>query len=97
MKEKISKIVREAIEELNEDFLEDEKIVYEKDRKLFGVENGIDSLSFTRLITDVEDRIYDEFDKEVYLVAASVYEKKYNPFKTIGIFEEYIEEVISQA
>ena len=95
MQEKIKKIVMAAIEEMNDDMEAGEKISYASDSILFGKGAGVDSFSFVNLISNIEDQIYEVFDKEVYLVTPSVYEKDYNPFETIGDLEKYIEEVIT--
>ncbi len=97
MEEKIRNILMEAINEINEDMDENEKIVYALDSVLFGKGAGMDSFSFVNLISNIEDRIYDEFDKEVYLVTPDVYEKDYNPFETVAALEKYIAEVMAEA
>lgn len=94
MEEKIEKIVKKAIEDVNEDA--DEKLEYAKTTSLFGKSDGIDSFSFVTLISSIEEQILEEFNKEVYLVSEQVYEKKYNPFATIGSLEEYILEKIQE-
>lgn len=94
MEEKIEKIVKKAIEDVNEDA--DEKLEYAKTTSLFGKSDGIDSFSFVTLISSIEEQILEEFNKEVYLVSERVYEKKYNPFATIGSLEEYILEKIQE-
>ena len=94
MEEKIEKIVEKAIEDVNEDA--DEKLEYAKTTSLFGKSDGIDSFSFVTLISSIEEQILEEFNKEVYLVSEQVYEKKYNPFATIGSLEEYILEKIQE-
>lgn len=97
MKEKISNIVCSAISEMNEDLEDGEKIVYAKDSALFGKGEGVDSFSFVSLVSNIEDRIYDEFEKEVFLVTPEVYDREDNPFETIGALECYIAEVIAEA
>ena len=95
MEEKIRNIVKSAINEMKEDLEDNEKIVYAEDSALFGKGEGVDSFSFVTLVSYIEDQIYNEFDKEVYLVTPETYEMKYNPFETIGALEKYIAEVIA--
>lgn len=90
MEEKIKKIVQMALEEVNEDA--DEVIEYGENAALFGKGEGMDSFSFVTLISNIEEQIQEQFGKEVYLVSDQVYEKKYNPFATIGSLEKYIAE-----
>ena len=92
MQDKIVTIVQTAINEVNEDA--DEKLEYAKDTALFGKNGGIDS--FVTLISSIEEQIQEQFDKEIYLVSEQVYEKKYNPFATIGSLEEYILEKLQE-
>ena len=91
MQDKIVTIVQTAINEVNE-----EKLEYAKDTALFGKNGGIDSFSFVTLISSIEEQIQEQFDKEIYLVSEQVYEKKYNPFATIGSLEEYILEKLQE-
>ena len=93
MQDKIVTIVQTAINEVNEDA--DEKLEY-ADTALFGKNGGIDSFSFVTLISSIEEQIQEQFDKEIYLVSEQVYEKKYNPFATIGSLEEYILEKLQE-
>lgn len=56
----------------------------------------MDSFSFVTLISNIEDRILDEFDKEIYLVNDTILTGKENPFATIGSLEKYIEAVLKE-
>lgn len=94
MEEKIKKIVQMALEEVNEDA--DEVIEYGENAALFGKGEGMDSFSFVTLISNIEEQIQEQFGKEVYLVSDQVYEKKYNPFATIGTLEKYIAEQVQE-
>lgn len=94
MEEKIKKIVQMALEEVNEDA--DEVIEYGENAALFGKGEGMDSFSFVTLIFNIEEQIQEQFGKEVYLVSDQVYEKKYNPFATIGSLEKYIAEQVQE-
>ena len=94
MEEKIKKIVQMALEEVNEDA--DEVIEYGENTALFGKGEGMDSFSFVTLISNIEEQIQEQFGKEVYLVSDQVYEKKYNPFATIGSMEKYIAEQVQE-
>ena len=94
MEEKIKKIVQMALEGVNEDA--DEVIEYGENAALFGKGEGMDSFSFVTLISNIEEQIQEQFGKEVYLVSDQVYEKKYNPFATIGSLEKYIAEQVQE-
>ena len=94
MEEKIKKIVQMALEEVNEDA--DEVIEYGENTALFGKGEAMDSFSFVTLISNIEEQIQEQFGKEVYLVSDQVYEKKYNPFATIGSLEKYIAEQVQE-
>lgn len=94
MEEKIKKIVQMALEEVNEDA--DEVIEYGENAALFGKGEGMNSFSFVTLISNIEEQIQEQFGKEVYLVSDQVYEKKYNPFATIGSLEKYIAEQVQE-
>lgn len=95
MQEKIREIVREAIDEMNEDLEDAEQIIYAEESNLFG-KGGVDSFSFVTLISNIEDRILDEFNKEIYLVKDTALTGKENPFATVGSLEKYIETVLEE-
>ena len=67
LKEKIEKLIVEAVLELNKDIKKSELHSPNKETKLYGGNATLDSLSLVGLIVDVEERISDEGLIELHL------------------------------
>ena len=97
MKEQIANILKEAIEELNEQLDEDEKVIYGDETRFIGSQACIDSITFVTFITIIEELIEDKLDKTVHLVNEKAFSSKRSPFYSIATITEYIEELIKEA
>lgn len=96
MKEKIEGIVKAALEELNEQLGDDEKIIYGADVKLIGSGAAMDSMTFVTFVTIIEEFIEDELDKSIEIVSDKAFARGTSPFHTIAAMEEFIDELIGE-
>jgi hypothetical protein len=94
MEKRISEIVKDAIEELNEQL--DEKISYDKGLCLIGNESVIDSMSFVTLMTIIEEIIQDELDMDVEIVSDRAFSSERSPFRTIETLEGYLLDLVTE-
>lgn len=97
MKEQIKNILKEAIEELNEQLDDDEKIEYSDSTRFIGSQASISSISFVTLVSIIEELIEDKLDKTIHLVNEKAFSSKRSPFYSIETMTEYIEELIKEA
>ena len=67
MEARIEKIIIETLKELNEE-LENEAFLNPNSKtKLYGANGAMDSLALVSFIADLEDKISDEFEKDIIL------------------------------
>lgn len=94
MKDKIEKIIIETLIELNEE-LENESFENPSSKtKLYGANGGLDSLALVSFITDLEEKISDEFDKEIVLADEKAMSAKTSPFRNIESLTLYINSLL---
>ena len=93
---KVDSIVIEAVIELNEE-LECEELESPTNKtKLFGGNGALNSLALVSLISDLEDRISEEFDKDIVLADEKAMSQRASPFRTVAVLTDYIEKLLSE-
>ena len=94
MQEKIEKIIIDTLKELNEE-LENENLNNPtSETKLYGGSGALDSLALVSLITDLEERISDEFEKDIILADEKAMSAKTSPFRNIESLTSYIKSLL---
>ncbi len=96
MKDKIKNIIINAIDELNEQLNDNEKVEYSEDLSLVGENACLDSISLVTLIAIIEELLEDEFDKSVSIVSRSTFSHERSPFLSMTALVDFIEELISK-
>ncbi|MEA2019627.1 MAG: hypothetical protein U9N59_14395 [Campylobacterota bacterium] len=97
MQEKIEKAIVEALEELNEE-LENENLNNPtSETKLYGGSGALDSLALVSFITDLEERISDEFDKDIILADEKAMSQRTSPFRNVESLTSYIQKLLKEA
>lgn len=95
MKEKIKKLIKESLDEIkdtnNLDFEVSEATV------LLGENSVMDSFDFVSFVATLEEKLSDEFGKEITLVSEKAFSKKYSPFKNIDRITDYVIELLNEA
>lgn len=94
MKNKVENIVRQAVEELNEQ--RENKLNFTNETYLIGHQAEIDSMEFVTLISIVEDLINDEFGKDIRIVSDKAFSMEHSPFRSIGTLTAFIEELLTE-
>lgn len=88
-------IIQSSIDVLYQSGLLADKIVISETTPLFGTGSGIDSMGFVSLVTDIEDRINEVSDQDVYIVLADLQDLfPDEPILTVGMFEKYLNTLI---
>jgi acyl carrier protein len=94
MQDKIEKIIIETLVELNEE-LENESFENPDSKtKLYGANGGLDSLALVSFITDLEEKISDEFEKEIILADEKAMSAKTSPFRNVESLTLYINSLL---
>lgn len=88
--DKIRNIIIEAINELNEQMNEKDRIEITDTLVLMGNGSTIDSLDFVSLMVSIEDKIFNEYNKSITTVSEKAFSNKYNPFGSIDKLSSFI-------
>lgn len=96
MQQKIEKIIIEVLEELNEELENENLNSPTKATKLYGGSGALDSLALVSVITDLEERISDEFEKDIVLADEKAMSQKTSPFRTVESLTNYIYNLIEE-
>jgi acyl carrier protein len=96
MKQKIEEMIIDVLQGNNDD-IESEALEHPtEDTKLFGEDGALDSLALVSVITDLEDEIYDKFDKHITLADEKTMSRRSSPFSTVKSLRDYIHALISE-
>lgn len=96
MKKKIEEIIINTLNELNEE-LENEALINPSTKtKLYGSSAGLDSLALVSFITDIEEKISENFDKEIVLADEKAMSAKTSPFRNVETLTLYIEKLLEE-
>ncbi|MDY0238318.1 MAG: hypothetical protein RBS42_05640 [Campylobacterales bacterium] len=93
---KIEKIVIDILKEFNEE-LENEALNNPTSKtKLYGTNGTLDSLALVSFITDLEESISDEFDKEIVLADEKAMSATTSPFRNVESLTNYITKLLEE-
>ena len=96
MQTKIENLIIESLKELNEE-LENEALDNPvSETKLYGIDGALDSLALVTLITDLEEKISDEFDKEITLADEKAMSQRNSPFRSVESLTNYISKLLEE-
>lgn len=96
MSDKIYSIVTDTIKEFNEDLENKIDLSDGKETELFGGRSALDSLELVNLIVAIEEKVSDEFNKNITITSEKAMSRHVSPFKTVGTLSGYIEELLSE-
>ena len=95
MKPKIENLIIESLKELNEELENKALNSPTKDTKLYG--NGcLDSLALVTLVTDLEEKISDEFGKDITLADEKAMSQRNSPFRSVESLANYITKLLEE-
>jgi len=97
MRQKVVGLICEALEELNEERGEDEKIPMNEETVLFGAGSEIDSLELVSVIVDVETAVSTDFGHYICLTDDRAMSREPTPFTVVGALSDYIVELLEEA
>ncbi len=87
-------ILYAAIDELNEQLDESERVEKALSSPILGSEGGLDSLSVVNLVVAIEQEIQDQTGKSVVLVDEQAMEADAHPFRNVEALAAHIERLI---
>ena len=95
MKQKIEEIIIGVLQDINDDIESELLENPTKETKLFGEDGELNSLELVSMITDLEEEIQDEFEKDITLADEKAMSQRKSPFGTVESLTEYIEILIN--
>ncbi len=96
MKDQIREILKESVDELNEQLDDEKKILFSEDVRLIGKKSLLDSMDFVTLITIIEERISDQMDRDIRIVSDKAFSMERSPFYSIGTLIDYVTELVGE-
>ena len=96
MIKKIKNKIIEALNELNEELENENLNNITKETKLYGGSGALDSLALVSLITDLEERISDEFEKDIILADEKAMSQRTSPFRSVETLTNYIQKLLEE-
>lgn len=96
MSKSVQTIIIECLQELNEELENPSLENMTSQTKIFGGSGALDSLALVSFITDVEEKISDEFDKEIVLADEKAMSAKTSPFRSVESLTAYIENLLAK-
>ena len=90
MRDKVLNIIKEALEELNEELEYESLNKITENTAVFSGAEGIDSLTLVLLVSTLESEIANELDVPVTLADEKVMSERNTPYKTVGTVADFI-------
>lgn len=97
MRERVVKVLKDTIADLNASWANPGLATVEEDTRLFGPGGTLDSLSLVSLIAEAEARIYDEFGANVVLADERAMSAKVSPFRSLRALASHVEKLVQEA
>jgi acyl carrier protein len=94
MRDSVTKIVKNSIEELNQFRSSGDEILFSEDMVLFGAASTIDSLDLVSIITEVEEHLIDELNFELSLTDDRALAREPSPYDSVRSIVDYIIELM---
>ena len=97
MKQKITEIIYSCLVDVNHGIGSSELEHPTPETRLYGAKSALDSIGLVTLIADVEEKIGEEFGKDIILADERAMSQTRSPFGRVGTLVDYIEELLKQS
>jgi acyl carrier protein len=92
----INEIIFRAIDEINLQSEEGNKIERKAETSLYGKNSRLDSLGLVNLIVEVEQKFHDELGESIDLTDEKALSQNSSPFLTVKTLSEYISVLLKE-
>lgn len=92
----VDALIFKALEALNAEREESEKIPISTQTPLFGVDSELDSLSFVSLISDVETSLGIDHGLNMSLADDRALSRVESPYETVATLRDYVMELVQE-
>jgi len=96
MQNKIETIIVDSLIELNDELENSQLESPTKETKLYGGNGVLDSLALVSFITDLEERISDEFNEDIVLADEKAMSQRTSPFRNVAALTIYIQKLLEE-
>lgn len=97
MLEKITAMVIEEVSELLAETAPDFDGTVDENTRLYGKNGTLDSIRLVNLTVAVEERVADDFDKDIVLADERAMSMKVSPFSQVRRLAEWVEKLLKEA
>jgi len=97
IEKEVEQLIIEALNELNDEFPDDEKIIISSDAILFGKDSQIDSLSLVSLIVNIESKLCSILNRDLSLTDDRAMTRSESPFLNVQTLKNYIIELVEES
>lgn len=94
--EKLTQLIFDAIEEINVQLSEEQRLEKALTTTLYGDTGKLDSLGLVSFIVAVEQKIGDEFGFPLTLATERAMSQQHSPFRTVQSLINYITELLEE-
>jgi len=94
--EKIIQAIFRAVDEVNQELPEGQRLKKSLDTVLFGRSGVLDSLGLVNLIVAAEEKIEEEFGSTITIADERAMSQKNSPFRTIGTLVDYVSSLLEE-
>ena len=93
---KVQQAILSAIDEINDDLPEVDKVPRSIDTVLFGIGGNLDSLGLVRLLVATENNIEEQFQTKIIIADEHMMAQEKNPFDTVSTLAEYVSSLLDE-
>ncbi|EAH7187495.1 hypothetical protein [Campylobacter lari] len=90
MQEKIQNIIFYSLKNLADELENDDFKNPNLKTKIYGINGNLDSLALVSLVSDLEELLSEEFNKEIVLADEKMMSARNSPFKDVESLTDYI-------
>ena len=95
--DRLIETIFDAIDEINEQSPEEQRLEKSADTVLFGESGKLDSLGLVNLIVATEQQLEENFDVALTIADEKAMSQKNSPFRTVGTLAEYISKLLQDS
>jgi acyl carrier protein len=89
-------LLQTILRELGEDLGKEALLQTDERTPLFGSRSDLDSMNLVNIITEIEERLSDDYDINITLASSSAMSRTRSPFLRVGSCVDYILELIEK-
>lgn len=92
----IRTLIIDSLKEYNQELQSKELQNPTIDTRLYGPSSALDSLGLVYIVSDLEDKIYQNFGKSIVLADERAMSQKTSPFRSVDTLANYIQNLLEE-